>query len=532
MSNRALLKERKKIILYAFSIFITLSLAYLLITLVIQSNSDKIYKKEIISSEKRLVDLERRNISNKVNALISDILYISDSLKISNTSIGNYSELKQQWIAFSNRKKIYDQIRFIDKDGNEVIRVNYAKEGSYITKEEELQNKKNRYYFTDTIFLNENQIYISQLDINVENGKIEEPIKPMIRLSKSFYGENGKLEGIIVLNYLANDMLEHVKDIAMMSKGSVNILNSDGYWIYNSQDSSKEWAFMYDNRKNESLKNEYPDEWLKIEKEEKSSFITLNGIYNYTNIFKNYEFDLNNDKNSLVLGFGDLYIGSNIPLNSQNGKLFSNNTFEALFIVLKKNYIVYFLILGISLIFSILITMNKIEKDKIKYFSEYDAMTGVYNRRAGIEKLTALYKEAMKNTRKISICFIDINGLKEVNDFLGHEAGDELILSVISGIRKNIRENDFVARLGGDEFLIILEGLNEQESENIWKCINKEYENINNNENRKYIISASHGIEEFQFKSNEYIETIINHADEKMYNEKRIIKKDLKVVRL
>lgn len=50
-------------------------------------------------------------------------------------------------------------------------------------------------------------------------------------------------------------------------------------------------------------------------------------------------------------------------------------------------------------------------------------------------------------------------------------------------------------------------------------------------EKRKYIISASHGIEEFKFNANEYIDEIINLADEKMYNEKRIIKKDFKVLR-
>ena len=59
----------------------------------------------------------------------------------------------------------------------------------------------------------------------------------------------------------------------------------------------------------------------------------------------------------------------------------------------------------------------------------------------------------------------------------------------------------------------------------------KEYERINKNENRKYIISASHGIETFKCDSNEYIDEIINNADGKMYEEKRIIKKDLKVIR-
>ena len=199
--------------------------------------------------------------------------------------------------------------------------------------------------------------------------------------------------------------------------------------------------------------------------------------------------------------------------------------------IIKNSYYLYIFMLLISIIISVLVAINKNEKDEIKYFSEYDVMTGVYNRRAGFEKLSQLYKNIGKVNCVISICFIDINGLKEVNDALGHEAGDELILSVIAGIKKNIRNLDFVARLGGDEFLIIFEGLNESEAEEVWKRIIKEYKEVNKTENRRYLISASHGIEVFGCDSNQFIDEIVNKADEKMYNEKREIKKNLKVLR-
>jgi diguanylate cyclase (GGDEF)-like protein len=129
------------------------------------------------------------------------------------------------------------------------------------------------------------------------------------------------------------------------------------------------------------------------------------------------------------------------------------------------------------------------------------------------------------------VCFIDINSLKEVNDALGHDKGDELIISVVNVIKNKIHENDFVARLGGDEFLIVFQDTTTEDAENIWNRINNEYQQINETENRNYIISASHGIEAFNLHSDEHIDSIINKADEKMYNEKRIIKKDLKVIR-
>ena len=178
-----------------------------------------------------------------------------------------------------------------------------------------------------------------------------------------------------------------------------------------------------------------------------------------------------------------------------------------------------------------MMTIDKLEKERIKYLSEYDTMTGALNRRAGFELLNKIYRDFMKNKGNISVCFCDINGLKEVNDNLGHDAGDDIILSVVNAIKKNVKDTDYIIRLGGDEFLIIFVNLDLEQSENVWNRIYDEFMRINEEEKRKYLISASHGIEEFKFNANEYIDQIINLADEKMYNEKRIIKKDFKVLR-
>jgi len=234
---------------------------------------------------------------------------------------------------------------------------------------------------------------------------------------------------------------------------------------------------------------------------------------------------------SIVLGSGDITLVSYMSSDSYNGKLFTQSFLLSELMIIKNSCYLYIFTLLISIIISVLMAINKNEKDEIKYFSEYDVMTGVYNRRAGFEKLSQLYKNIGRENCIISVCFIDINGLKEVNDALGHEAGDELILSVIAGIKKNIRNHDFVARLGGDEFLIIFEGLNESKSEETWGRIIKEYNEINDTEKRKYIISVSHGIEVFNCDSNQFIDEIVNSADEKMYNEKREIKKNLNVLR-
>ena len=477
-----------------------------------------------------MISTENTVISNRINRISGDLLYLADCFRLNDNENGNFSALEKQWVAFSNRKMIYDQIRFIDVDGNEIIRVNYHDSGAVLVDKANLQNKKDRYYFTDTIKLKENQIYISKLDLNVENNEIEQPIKPMIRVSTPYY-VNGTLKGIIILNYLADDILNQVEQVASTSNGNIFMLNSDGYWLNNTDNNDKEWSFMYKDKAEISFLNEFPIEWEEIHNENDGYEISENGVFIYSKVITSEVFTEENAGYSYVLGSGDWILISYMPANSDSGVLFNQNLWLKFLHTLQNDYYFYVFILFIAITIAVLVALNKNEKEQIKYFSEYDEMTEVYNRRAGFEKLSKLYKNATSRSCIISICFIDINGLKDVNDALGHEVGDELILSVVSGIKRNTRENDFIARLGGDEFLIILEGLDENKSEEIWNRIVDNYNNVNETENRKYLISVSHGIESFRCDSNQYIDAIVNRADEKMYSEKRQIKKELKVLR-
>ena len=528
---KVLSKQQKGFIQYAILIFLLLSLLTLFFTSFLHIKLDEAKKSEVLSREKNLVLAEDTIISNRIHRISGDLMFVADCLRLSDNGDGTSSDVQKHLIAFSNRKAIYDQIRFIDTDGNEIIRVNYLKSGSVLVDKALLQNKKDRYYFSDTIKLKENQIYISKLDLNIENNEIEQPIKPMIRISTPYY-VNGQLKGIIILNYLANDILNQVKQVASTSNGNMFMLDSEGYWLYNSEDKNKEWTFMYKDKADISFCNEFPTEWKSIRQKKDGYQISENGVFIYSNIITSQAFTEENHGYSYVWGSGDWVLISYMSADSQIGKLFNENLWTMLLHILQTNYYIYILIFLSSITIATLIVVNINKREQIKYFSEYDAMTGVYNRRAGFERLSRLYKKSTKLSCNISICFIDINGLKEVNDALGHEAGDELIHSVVSGIKQNIRENDFIARLGGDEFLIIFEGLDENKSEVVWDRIVKEYNNVNETEKREYLISVSHGIESFQCNSDEYIDKIVNNADEKMYNEKRQIKKDLKVLRI
>ncbi|WFD10938.1 diguanylate cyclase domain-containing protein [Tepidibacter hydrothermalis] len=533
MNMNSFIAKKKYILKYSIILFITLSLIFISLSSIFQYNIMNLKKQEIEKNENRIVRLEKDILREQIDNVISDLLFLSDSLDLYSLDESTYQDIAKQWKVFSDRKKIYDQIRYIDLSGNEIIRINYSDKGSHIINKSELKNKKERYYFKDSISLKRKQIYISKLDLNVEDGKVEQPLKSMMRLSTPVFDNEGNVKGIVILNYYAKYLLDDFGAISQNSVGEAYLLDSNGYWIYN-KDKDKEWAFMYEEKKEISFKNEYPKEWSYILDNEEGTLNTKNGFYTFSNIM---QIDTDSSKNKklenidIVFGEGNWTVVLFIPKDSECGVLFENDPFELLLNVLSNGKIVLLIILIISILFSVLMTMNKISKEKIKYFSEYDEMTGVLNRRAGLQNLNKQYTDIVNNGGGISICFIDINGLKDVNDALGHEAGDELIMTVVKGIKKHIKKSDFVIRMGGDEFLVIFVNLDIEEAENVWERINNEYKKINDEENRAYIVSVSHGIEECKFHHNEYIDSIINSADQKMYNEKREIKKGLTIVR-
>lgn len=179
--------------------------------------------------------------------------------------------------------------------------------------------------------------------------------------------------------------------------------------------------------------------------------------------------------------------------------------------------------------------LKNINTDEISemthYFNEiiYDQLTKAFNRRSGLARLNRILQLDSTRHLKLSFCFIDINGLKEVNDRLGHKYGDELIVSVVECIKKEIRDEDFIIRMGGDEFLIVFNGIDEEISEKVWERILKRYQYINEQEGRLYLISVSHGIVTCDKFEKVDIEFLIKNADDKMYAEKKYIKETLKV---
>ena len=164
------------------------------------------------------------------------------------------------------------------------------------------------------------------------------------------------------------------------------------------------------------------------------------------------------------------------------------------------------------------------EKDLLQQV-QTDDLTGLYNRYYWEDYFKAIQTRNRRSDLPLVICYMDINGLKMVNDNLGHNAGDKLLRDFAWILNKTIRGSDIAVRLGGDEFLLICPQTYKLEFEELWNRIRQNTEDFNSSMDRDYTLSFSHGICLLKDLSDQQeITSLMDEADRKMYKEKREMK--------
>lgn len=152
--------HKYRILLTAIVIFMLLAVIIGSINIYTLARENQIELNQLVKNEGRLLRSESNILSARINSAIGDLLFLSTNYEIQKDENKRGDEIAREWQAFADNKRLYDQIRFIDQNGNEKIRINYSQDGSVIVPASQLQNKKDRYYFTETEKLGKGQIYI------------------------------------------------------------------------------------------------------------------------------------------------------------------------------------------------------------------------------------------------------------------------------------------------------------------------------------------------------------------------------------
>ncbi len=177
----------------------------------------------------------------------------------------------------------YMQLRFIDRDGQEIIRFDRKEIGDepLLVKKEELQNKSARYYYQACRTIGKDEVWFSKIDLNVEHNRIETPIKPVLRVAKKV-NLKSSFEGFIILNIF---MKPYLKTLTESSALDVHLVDKDGYFLVH-KNQSKNWAKYLGNWHNITSEFKITKQEIRGETEE---FNRQNRYFLQPLTYKNYE---------------------------------------------------------------------------------------------------------------------------------------------------------------------------------------------------------------------------------------------------
>jgi len=160
-----------------------------------------------------------------------------------------FHDVQEEFFALASHHQIFQQIRLLDSRGREIIRVNTNGSNTWLTPPQALQDKSGRYYFKEAVHLSADQVYISPMDLNVEQGKIEQPYVPVIRYATPVFDDQGTKRGVLVLNVFGATFLNLLREQQNQVRHGQKyyLLNKDGYFLFH-PDSSKTFGFMFNSR--------------------------------------------------------------------------------------------------------------------------------------------------------------------------------------------------------------------------------------------------------------------------------------------
>jgi len=167
------------------------------------------------------------------------------------------------------------------------------------------------------------------------------------------------------------------------------------------------------------------------------------------------------------------------------------------------------------------ITERKRMEAEMREMSLRDLLTELYNRRGFITLAEQQIKAANRAQRPLQLTFIDLDRLKWINDTLGHEKGDKVLIDTAHLLRQTFRESDIIARLGGDEFAVLSIDSGEMNHDSVSQRLQQHIDAYNSEESRLYKLSMSWGTVIYHPDSPVSLDLLLSAADELMYTQKK-----------
>ena len=162
-----------------------------------------------------------------------------------------------------------------------------------------------------------------------------------------------------------------------------------------------------------------------------------------------------------------------------------------------------------------------LQQERLRVLSITDELTGLLNRRGFFSLAEQQLRMARRKDQSGYIMYVDIDGMKDINDTLGHQEGDLALIDTAHLLRTTFRNSDIIARIGGDEFVVIPVESADPNLENITARLQKNVDRHNKSRQRKHVLSLSFGISRYGPGSTESLDKLLTQADKLMLDQKK-----------
>ncbi len=233
------------------------------------------------------VDTYEEVASAALRDVVTDLVMLANDNRIgdflANPAATDNQGLITRFLNLAAAKGRYYKLRIISAQGPELLRVDHQHGQPRVVPPERLQDKTGRYFLDETLALEPGQVYVSPLDLNVEHGKIEQPLQPMLRVGMPLLDAKGEKAAILIFNYLGQDLFTILGNANRGHPGSLYLLNQDGFTLMGPK-ADELWGFMLPENQPRSFNHLHADAWRRIQQAERGQFKNQEGIYTFNTV--------------------------------------------------------------------------------------------------------------------------------------------------------------------------------------------------------------------------------------------------------
>ena len=241
----------------------------------------------IKAQQVNVVRLEREVLETDLMAHVSDAVFLAQlttlTMRNPTRQVALMDILRKAFLHFSQSQKVYDQVRFLDNSGREVVRINLEQGRAWAVEQGRLQPKMKRYYFSAGMSLEPGQVYVSPFDLNIEHAQVEVPFKPTLRFISPVVDPMDGKAGVVVLNFLGDRLLDRLRRASRAGDSEIFLVNQKGWWLVGPSP-EQEWGHSLKERTTFSMATTYQNAWRAISPGKKGQVVTPHGLFTYQTV--------------------------------------------------------------------------------------------------------------------------------------------------------------------------------------------------------------------------------------------------------